>query len=170
MEQRSTRPNGRLRCQMNSEQCEVRSQNCKARTHRTVRCATGLSGAARGQRTSMVNHSKPQRSADVARTRQWTVQCPVHHRTVRCAIDNNDWNSGWGYKYPPTTTIQAIQVFWTPHSIQEQKHSLQDTFKRSNSLQASKSTQLLVTWERVFSVSFVALVAWIAFSFSLYFF
>jgi hypothetical protein len=33
-----------------------------------VRCATGLSGAARRQRTSMVNRSKPQRAADGART------------------------------------------------------------------------------------------------------
>jgi hypothetical protein len=31
---------------------------------------TGLSGAARGQMTSTVNSSKPQRSADVARTGQ----------------------------------------------------------------------------------------------------
>jgi hypothetical protein len=49
---------------------EVRSQNCKVRTHRTVRCATRLFGDARGQRTSMVNRSKPQRSADVACTGQ----------------------------------------------------------------------------------------------------
>jgi hypothetical protein len=26
---------------------------------------------------------------------------------------------GWGYKYPPTTTIQGIQVFSILHSIQE---------------------------------------------------
>jgi hypothetical protein len=56
---------------------EVKSQNCKVRTHRTVRCATRLSGATRGQRTSTINRSKPQRSANVARTGQWTVPCPV---------------------------------------------------------------------------------------------
>jgi hypothetical protein len=31
---------------------------------------TGLSGAARGQKTSTINNSKPQWLADVARTRQ----------------------------------------------------------------------------------------------------
>jgi hypothetical protein len=46
---------------------------------------TGLSGAAIGQKTSTVKRSKPQRLADVARTGQWTVQCSVHHRTVRYA-------------------------------------------------------------------------------------
>jgi hypothetical protein len=58
---------------------EVRSQKCKVRAHRTVRCATRLSGAARGQRTSTVNRSKLQRSADVARTGLSGVP-----------IDNND--------------------------------------------------------------------------------
>jgi hypothetical protein len=70
--------------QWTMDNTEVRSQNCKVKTHRTVRCATGLPGAARGQTTSMVNCSKPQRSADMARIGQWTVSCPVHHRTVRC--------------------------------------------------------------------------------------
>jgi hypothetical protein len=58
----------------------VRSQSQSAKWERT-----GQSGAARGQETSMVNSSKPQRSADVAHTGQCTVQCPVHHQTVWCA-------------------------------------------------------------------------------------
>jgi hypothetical protein len=101
------------------------SQSSSTKIHRTVRCATGLSGetieqrstlpmvdcrtvwlsedslwcqiapdcpvchrtaeAARGHKTSMVNSSKPQRAADVTLIGQWTVQCPVHHWTVRCA-------------------------------------------------------------------------------------
>jgi hypothetical protein len=72
----SQRSNGQLCPTVNCaddgtvNKAEVRSQNCKVRTHRTVRCATGLSDAARGQRTSTINRSKPQRSAGVARTRQ----------------------------------------------------------------------------------------------------
>jgi hypothetical protein len=31
----------------------------------------------------------------------------------------NGWFGGWGYKYPPTTTIQGIQVSSNLHSIQE---------------------------------------------------
>jgi hypothetical protein len=49
-------------------------------------------------------------------------------------INNNDWNSGWGYKFPPTTTIQTIQAFQPSHSILDQKHTLQDTIKASNPL------------------------------------
>jgi hypothetical protein len=70
----SQRSNGQLRSTVDYaddgivNRAQVRSQNCKVRTHRTVRYATRLSGAARGQRTSMVNRSKPQWSADVACT------------------------------------------------------------------------------------------------------
>jgi hypothetical protein len=73
-----------------------------------------------------------------------SVQCSVRctTRLSGVPIDNNDWNSGWGYKYPPTTTIEAIQASYTSHLIQEQKYTLQDTIKRSNPLQASKPTQL----------------------------
>jgi hypothetical protein len=53
-------------------------------------------------------------------------------------IDSNNWNSGWGYKYPSTTTIQAIQALQLPHSIQEQKNRFQDTIKASNPLQVPK--------------------------------
>jgi hypothetical protein len=52
------------------EQCAVRSQSGKSERTEHVWCATGLSGAARRQKTSMVNRSKPQRSADVVGTGQ----------------------------------------------------------------------------------------------------
>jgi hypothetical protein len=72
---------------------------------------------------------------------QYNVHCTTGLSGV--PIDNNGWNSGWGYKYPPTTTIQAIQAFQPSHSILEQKHTLQDTIKASNPLQAPKSNQVL---------------------------
>jgi hypothetical protein len=40
---------------------------------------------------------------------QYHVRCTTGLSGV--PINSNDWNSGWGYKYPPTTIIQAIQVF-----------------------------------------------------------
>jgi hypothetical protein len=87
------------------------SQRAFAISHRTVRWANGattnfvngrlrwweeqwtlqksehtrLSVAASGQQTLMINNSKPQRLADMARIGQWTVPYPVHHRTVRYA-------------------------------------------------------------------------------------
>jgi hypothetical protein len=67
--------NGRLQNSLT-----VRSQSQSAKSE-----CTGLFDAARGPKTSTFNNYKPQRSADVACTGQWTVQCPVHHRTVRWA-------------------------------------------------------------------------------------
>jgi hypothetical protein len=57
-----------LTAKVNSAQSEVRAAKSERTGH--IRCATGLSGAARRQRISTVNRSKPQRCADVARTEQ----------------------------------------------------------------------------------------------------
>jgi hypothetical protein len=50
--------------------------------------------------------------------------CPVRHTTEAFT---NGHIGGWGYKYPPTTTLQDIEAFTTSHSIQEQYTTLQDT-------------------------------------------
>jgi hypothetical protein len=60
-EQWSSGLNGRLRYQYTLHSTEVRYQAAKSER-------TGLSGAAIGQRVLTVDHSKPQRAADVART------------------------------------------------------------------------------------------------------
>jgi hypothetical protein len=59
--------------------------------------------------------------------------CPVRHTTT--AFPNGHFG-GWGYKYPPTTTDQDIQAFTTPHSIQEQYTTLQDTNQSHRSNQS----------------------------------
>jgi hypothetical protein len=68
------------------------------------------------------------------------------HCHVRCAtglsgvpIDSNGWNCGWGYKYPPTTTIQDIQASYTSHSIQEQRQTLQ---RNNQSIQSPPSSKI----------------------------
>jgi hypothetical protein len=61
--------------------------------------------------------------------------CPVRPST---AAPPNGHFGGWGYKYPPTTTLQGIHAFTTPHSIQEQYTTLQDT---NQSLQSNQSPQ-----------------------------
>jgi hypothetical protein len=53
---------------VNSAQSKVRAMKSERTGH--VQCATRLSGAARGQKTSTVKRSKPQRSADVVDTGQ----------------------------------------------------------------------------------------------------
>jgi hypothetical protein len=68
----SQRSKGQLRQRSTAVQYDRQKSEplCKVRTQRNVRCATGLSSATRGQRTSTVNSSKPQRSADVALNEQ----------------------------------------------------------------------------------------------------
>jgi hypothetical protein len=137
-EQRSTAPNGRLRWTIKVHNAEVRSQSYEVKTHRTVRGATGLSGAARGQMTLTVNCSKPQRSVDVARTGQWTVPCPVHHWTVRCArrqqtqptarkwleAINTPNHLHWSYPSFLNSTFNTRAKAFTPRHIQKIKSSL----------------------------------------------
>jgi hypothetical protein len=96
-----------------------------------VRCGTGLPGAPRCQSSNGQNRQNPN---------GWVTW--LAHRTVSgVPIDNSPpqrlfW---WlGYKYPPTTTIQDIQAFTTPHSIQEQYTTLQDT---NQSLRPNQSPQ-----------------------------
>jgi hypothetical protein len=62
--------------------------------------------------------------------------CPVRLSTAEFP---NDHFGGWGYKYPPTTTLQGTQAFTTSHSIQEQYTILQDT---NQSHRSNQSPQL----------------------------
>jgi hypothetical protein len=64
---------------------EVRSQSRKSEHTGHVRCTTGLSGAATGQRVSTVDRTKPQRACWHGTHRTVNSTCPMHHRTVRCA-------------------------------------------------------------------------------------
>jgi hypothetical protein len=72
--------------------------------------------------------------------------CPVRPSTD--SLPNGHFG-GWGYKYPPTTTLQGIQVFQPTHSIQELVHSIQDTIRLNQSLSKSQfhSKQLVTRRE-----------------------
>jgi hypothetical protein len=110
-----------LQWTMNSANCARRVRaGAKWRTGQwtgPVRCTTGLSGGPH------VRSSNGQTLT--VGWRGWrTEQCLVHPST---ADFPNDHFGGWGYKYPPTTTLQGTQAFTTPHLIQEQYTTLQDT-------------------------------------------
>jgi hypothetical protein len=66
--------------------------------------------------------------------------CPVRPSTD--SLPNSHFG-GWGYKYPPTTTLQGIQVF--SHCIQYKSSRLHSKTqnKRSNPLQVPISSQRL---------------------------
>jgi hypothetical protein len=123
-EQRLTVPT--VVCKSNSEQrtvhdCARRSQSRHQKAHRTV------------NRTCPVHHrtvrwptcQKLQRS----NPNSWVTW--LAHRTVSGGAPDpstaefpNGHFGGWGYKYPPTTTLQDTQALTTPHSIQEQYTTL----------------------------------------------
>ena len=121
----------------------------------TARCGTGLSGGPSCQSSNGRNRQNP--NGWVTWLAHRTVSggapdCPVRPSTA--ALPNGCFG-GWGYKYPPTTTIQGIQVFQTSHSIQELVQSIQDTIQKNQSLSKSQiHSKLLVTRERVLLVLF----------------
>jgi hypothetical protein len=94
------------------------NSECPVR-HRTVRCPSCQSSNGRNRQNpnSWVTWLAHRIVSGGA------LDCPMHPSTG--ALPNGCFG-GWGYKYPPTTTIQGIQVFQTTHSIQELVQSIQD--------------------------------------------
>ena len=64
--------------------------------------------------------------------------CPVRHTTE--ALTNGSFG-GWGYKYPPTTTLQCIQVFSHQTSYKSSRLHSKTQTKRSNPLPSPESLQ-----------------------------
>jgi hypothetical protein len=64
--------------------------------------------------------------------------CSVRHTTA--ALTNGSFG-GWGYKYPPTTTLQCIQVFSHQTSYKSSRLHSKTQTKRSNPLPSPESLQ-----------------------------
>jgi hypothetical protein len=64
--------------------------------------------------------------------------CPVRHATE--ALTNGSFG-GWGYKYPPTITLQCIQVFSLQTSYKSSRLHSKTQSKRSNPLPSPESLQ-----------------------------
>jgi hypothetical protein len=64
-----------------------------------------------------------------------TLDCPVRHTTE--AFTNGQLG-GWGYKYPPTTTLKCIQVFSLQTSYKSSRLYSKTQTKRSNPLPSPK--------------------------------
>jgi hypothetical protein len=139
-----------------SVQCKVRWQAAKLERTGHVRCATGLSGAPTSQRAPTVNRSKTQRCADVARTGQWTVPCPVHHRTVRCAHRQQKqptarkWLEAINTPQPPPSMASKFSELHI-HCKSKRLHSKTQSIDQILSKPPNQLNSL-VTWERVFCV------------------
>jgi hypothetical protein len=137
-----SRRNGRLHSTPDSTTVRCRSQSRGQR--RTgqwtvpVWCGTGLSGATRSQRSNGWLRQNPNGWVTwlVHRTGSGGApDWPVRPSTAACP---NGLLVVEGYKYPPTTTTPSIQAFTTPHSIQEQSATLQDTNQSHRSDQCPK--------------------------------
>jgi hypothetical protein len=130
-EQRSTSPNSRLRWLHRSQYCancsvvsraEVRSQSAKSKSTRLSDVPPDYPVPQEDRR--LQRSTTPNPNSRLTWNSPDSEQCSVRCTTELSGvpIDNNDWNSVWGYKYPPTTTIQTIQAFQLSHSILEQKY------------------------------------------------
>jgi hypothetical protein len=109
-----------------SEQCNCvrRSQSRRQKAHRTVNSDCPVH-----HRTVRWPHKSELQQSNTNGWVTWlahrivsggTPDCPVRHMT---AAIPNDHFGGWGYKYPPTTTLQGIQVF--SQHIQHKSYSIQ---------------------------------------------
>jgi hypothetical protein len=116
---------------VNSVHCARRSQSRRQKVHRTVRWP----------HLSELQRSEP--NGLVTWLAHWTVSggapdCPVRHTTE--ALTNGHFG-GWGYKYPPTTTLQCIQVFSHQTSYKSSRLHSKTQSKRLNPLPSPESLQ-----------------------------
>jgi hypothetical protein len=148
---------------------QVRSQSRKSEHTGHVRCGTTLSGAAIGQRVLAVKTLQ----TPMARWHDahWTVNstCPLRHRTVRCAHrqQTQPMARKWLEAINTPQPSPSMASKYSEHQIhcQSKGNHFKDTTKAFNPLQAPKPTLLLTDLWEDHLCSFVALVAWISFSF-----
>jgi hypothetical protein len=124
---------------VNSVHCARRSQSRRQKAHRTVNsdCPVHhrtvwwphLSELQRSEPNGLVTWLAHRTVSDAA------PDCPVRHTTA--AFTNGSFG-GWGYKYPPTTTLQCIQVFSHQTSYKSSRLHSKTQTKRSNPLPSPK--------------------------------
>jgi hypothetical protein len=143
-EQRLQAPMVVCNATVNSEQCRLHAQSQSRRqmAHRTVnRTYSVHDRTVRWPRCQKLQRSEP--NGLVTWLAHRTVSggapdCPVRHTTEALT---NGHIGGWGYKYPPTTTLQCIQVFSHQTSYKSSRLHSKTQTKRSNLLPSPESLQ-----------------------------
>jgi hypothetical protein len=165
-EQRSSAPTVVCNATVNNEQCtcECRDQSRRQKAHRTVNRTCPVH-----HRTVWWPHCQKLRRSEPNGLVTWLAHqtvsggapdCSVRHTTE--AFTNGHFG-GWGYKYPPTTTLQCIQVFNHQTSYKSSRlHSKTQTKEIKSSPKSGITPNKLVTREREFCV-LLSSCAWIAF-------
>jgi hypothetical protein len=122
--------------------CARRSQSRRQKAHRTVNSDCPVHHrTVRWPRSQKLQRLEP--NGRVTWLAHRTVSggspdYPVRHMT---AASTNDSFGGWGYKYPPTTTLQCNQVFSHQTSYKSSRLHSKTQSKRSNPLPSSESLQ-----------------------------
>jgi hypothetical protein len=140
----ATAPSANGRLQRYSEQCNCacRSQSRRQKVHRTVNSDCPVHHRiVRWPRCQKLQRSEPNGLVTCLAHRTVSggaPDCPVRHTTE--AFTNGHFG-GWGYKYPPTTTLQCIQVFSHQTSYKSSRLHSKTQTKRSNPLPSPESLQ-----------------------------
>jgi hypothetical protein len=127
---------------VNSVHCARRSQSRRQKAHQTVNSDCPVHHrTVRWPSCQKLQRSEP--NGLVTRLAHLTVSggapdCPVRHTTA--ALTNGSFG-GWGYKYPPTTTLQCIQVFSHQTSYKSSRLHSKTQSKRSNPLPSLEPLQ-----------------------------
>jgi hypothetical protein len=140
-EQRLYSANGRLQRYSETLQCATARTEVRAGAEGAPNSEQDLSGAPPDCPVAQLSEaptSKP--NGPMTWLAHQTVSggapdCPVRH-TI--AASTNGSFGGWGYKYPPTTTLQCIQVFSHQTSYKSSRLHSKTQTKRSNPLRSPK--------------------------------
>jgi hypothetical protein len=131
---------------INSEHCRLcaQSQSRRQKAHQTVnRTCPMHDRTVRWPRCQKLQRSEPNGLVTWLAHRTvsgGTPDCPVRHTTEAFT---NGHLGGWGYKYPPTTTLQCIQVFSHQTSYKSSGLHSKTQTKRSNPLLSLESLQTI---------------------------
>jgi hypothetical protein len=124
---------------VNSVHCARRSQSRRQKVHQTV-----ISDCPVHHRTVRWSHLSELQRSKPNGLMTWLAHrtasdgapdCLVRHTT---AASTNGSFGGWGYKYPPTTTLQSIQVFSHQTSYKSSRLHSKTQTKRSNPFPSPK--------------------------------
>jgi hypothetical protein len=127
---------------VNSADCARRSQSRHQKAHRTVNSDCPVH-----HRTVRCPHLSELQRSNPNGWVTWLVHRTVSGGAPDCLVRPstaafpNGHFGGWGYKYPPTTTLQGIQVFSQHIQYQSSRLHSKTQKQRSNPLQVPNTFQ-----------------------------
>jgi hypothetical protein len=127
---------------MNSARLRAQKSEQRQKAHRTVNSDCPVHHwNVRWPRSQKLQQSNP--NGRVTWLAHRTVSGGAPDCLVRPSTDSllNGHFGGWGYKYPPTTTLQGIQVFSLQTSYKSYSIQYKTQTKRSNPLPSPESLQ-----------------------------